>query len=201
MQILDIRFPNLAISWKILITGFILILSAGYLNGALNAALSVGLTPASIAEHYGERSISATEKTILEEKGFIEEEINLDAEEGNNHDNGHKEGMHEPESGVKPITLQEMAQMAHVHLLGFSFMMISIGALACFTVLAELIKAILVGILSLAFLLDIAGLYLIRFISTDFSWLPVVSGIIIGLCIAFISIRVLYELWIMPTTA
>ena len=44
MQILDIRFPNLAISWKILITGFILILSAGYLNGALNAALSVGLT-------------------------------------------------------------------------------------------------------------------------------------------------------------
>src|SRR3990170_327537 len=181
MQILDIRFPNLAISWKILITGFILILSAGYLNGALNAA--------SIAEHYGERSISATEKTILEEKGFIEEEINLDAEEGNDHDNDHKEGMHEPESGVKPITLQEMAQMAHIHLLGFSFMMLSIGVLACFTVLAELIKAILVGILSLAFLLDIAGLYLIRFISTDFSWLPVVSGIIIGLCIAFISIR------------
>ena len=168
MQILDIRFPNLAISWKILITGFILILSAGYLNGALNAALSVGLTPASVAEHYGERSISATEKTILEEKGFIEEEINLDAEEGNDHDNVHKEGMHEPESGVKPITLQEMAQMAHIHLLGFSFLMISIGALACFTVLAELIKAILVGILSLAFLLDIAGLYLIRFISTDF---------------------------------
>ncbi len=201
MQILDIRFPNLAISWKILITGFILILSAGYLNGALNAALSVGLTPASIAEHYGDQSISSTEKTILKEKGFIEEEINLDAEEGNDHDNDHKEGMHEPESGVKPITLQEMAQMVHIHLLGFSFIMISIGALACFTVLAELIKAILVGIVSLAFLLDIAGLYLIRFISTDFSWLPVVSGIIIGLCIAFISIRVLYELWIMPTTA
>lgn len=197
----NIRFSNLSISWKILITGFILILSAGYLNGALNAALSVGLTPASVAEHYGDQSISATEKTILKEKGFIEEEINLDAEEGNDHDNGHKEGMHEPESGVKPITLQEMAQMAHVHLLGFSFIMISIGALACFTALAEMIKAILVGILSFAFLLDIGGLYIVRFISTDFSWLPVVSGIIIGLCIAIISIRVLYELWIMPTTA
>lgn len=197
----NIRFSNLAISWKVLITGFILILSAGYLNGALNAALSVGLTPASVAEHYGDQSISATEKTILKEKGFIEEEINLDAEEGNDHDNGHKEGMHEPESGVKPITLQEMAQMAHVHLLGFSFIMISIGALACFTALAEMIKAILVGILSFAFLLDIGGLYIVRFISTDFSWLPVVSGIIIGLCIAIISIRVLYELWIMPTTA
>ncbi len=192
----NIRFSNLSISWKILITGFILILSAGYLNGALNAALSVGLTPSLVAEHYGRQMLSESEKTILQEKGFVEEEVNLDEKEDADNDHKHDEKMPDQEGSVKPISLQQMAQMAHIHLLGFSFILLSIGILACFTALAEWLKVILVGMLSLAFLSDIAGLYLVRFVSTHFAWLSVISGITIGVCMAFISLRVLYELWL-----
>ena len=197
MAINQIKLAQLSASWKILITVFIITLSAGYLNGALNAALSVGLTPASVSDHYGGQVLSESEKTILEEKGFVEEEINLDEREDNDTDNDHKHNdvMPEHEGGVKPISLQQMAQMAHVHLLGFSLLLLSMGALACFTAFAEWLKVLLVGMLGLAFLFDIGGLYLVRFVSAEFALLPMITGIIIGVCIAFISLRVLYELW------
>src|SRR4030066_1511631 len=116
----QIRLSQLPPSWKILITVFIITLSAGYLNGALNAALSVGLTPASISDHYGGQMLSESEKTIIEEKGFVEEEINLNEEETADNDHKHNDVMSEHEGGVKPVSLQQMAQVAHVHLLGFS---------------------------------------------------------------------------------
>ena len=192
----QIKLSQLSPSWKILITVFVITLSAGYLNGALNAALSVGLTPESVADHYGGEMLSESEKTILEEKGFVEEEITLDEEEDADNDHKHNDVMPEHEGGVKPVSLQQMAQLAHVHLLGFSLLLVSMGTLACLTVLAEWLKVLLVGMLGLSFLFDIAGLYLVRFVSADFALLPVMTGIIIGVCIAFISLRVLYELWI-----
>lgn len=196
MVILQIRLSQLPPSWKILITVFIIILSAGYLNGALNAALSVGLTPASVSDHYGGEMLSESEKTILEEKGFVEEEIKLDEGEDDVRDHKYDGILPGHEDSVKAISLQQMAQMAHVHLLGFSLLLLSMGALACLTALSEWLKVLLVGMLGSSFLFDIAGLYLVRFVSASFSWLPVVTGIIIGACIAFISLRVLYELWI-----
>src|SRR3990172_10377619 len=132
----------------------------------------------------------------MEEKGFVEEEITLDEEEDADNDHKHNDVMPEHEGGVKPVSLQQMAQLAHVHLLGFSLLLVSMGILACLTALAEWLKVLLVGMLGLAFLFDIAGLYLVRFVSADFALLPVMTGIIIGVCIAFISLRVLYELWI-----
>ena len=195
MAINQIKLAQLSASWKILITVFIITLSAGYLNGALNAALSVGLTPASVSDHYGGQVLSESEKTILEEKGFVEEEINLDEQEDTDNDHKHNDVMPEHEGGVKPISLQQMAQMAHVHLLGFSLLLLSMGALACFTAFAEWLKVLLVGMLGLAFLFDIGGLYLVRFVSAEFALLPMITGIIIGVCIASISLRVLYELW------
>src|SRR4030066_2353780 len=194
----QIRLSQLPPSWKILITVFIITVSAGYLNGVLNAALSVGLTPASISDHYGGQMLSESEKTILEEKGFVEEEINLDEQEDTDNDHKHNDVIPEHEVGVKPVSLQQMAQVAHVHLLGFSLLLLSMGTLACFTTLAEWLKVLLVGMLGLAFLFDIAGLYLVRFVSANFAWLPMITGITIGVCIAFISLRVLYELWMAP---
>ncbi|MBI5755466.1 MAG: hypothetical protein HZA12_00930 [Nitrospirae bacterium] len=191
----NFRFSQLSSSWKVLISGFIIVINTGYLNGALNAALSVGFTPASIADHYGDQTLSEKEKAMVEEKGFVEEEVNLGEEGGANNKEEHKVEGHDTGNGGKSITLQEMAQMAHVHLLGFSLILISIGTLACLTLLSEWLKVILVGILSFSFLSDIAGLYLVRFATDKFAWLPVISGTTIGVIMAFISIRVLWELW------
>ena len=195
MSTTNFKFAHLSSSWKVLISGFIIVLNTGYLNGALNAALSVGFTTASIADHYGDQTLSEKEKAMVEEKGFVEEEVNLGEEEGVNNKEEHKVEGHETGNGGKAITLQEMVQMAHVHLLGFSLILISIGTLACLTLLSEWLKVALVAILSFSFLADIAGLYLVRFVTETLAWLPVVSGAMIGVCMAFISIRVLWELW------
>src|SRR4030066_645202 len=136
----QIRLSQLPPSWKILITVFIIILSAGYLNGALNAALSVGLTPASVSDHYGGEMLSESEKTILEEKGFVEEEIKLEGGEDDVKDHKHDGIMPGHEDSVKAISLQQMAQMAHVPLLGFLLLLLSVGILACFVALAEWLK-------------------------------------------------------------
>ncbi|MCC7203414.1 MAG: hypothetical protein IT393_12235 [Nitrospirae bacterium] len=190
----QIRLTQLSLSWKVLITGFIIIVSAGYLNGALNAALSTGITPSMVAEHYGGQVLSASETKELKEKGFVENEVNLDGDdEGNQKHHDETAGQ---TTSVKPISLQQMAQLAHIHLLGFSFILISVGALACFTALAEWIKALVVGILGFAFLFDIGGLYMVRFVSANLAWLPVITGVTIGVCLAFISLRVLYEMWL-----
>ncbi len=198
MDALSIKLSQLSLSWKVLITGYIIILNAGYLNGALNAALSVGVTPASISDHYSGQILSESEKAIMEEKGFVEEEVNLDGEGDAVNDHLHNGSVPEHEGGVKPVSLQQMAQMAHVHLLGFSLLLLSIGALLCLTSLTEWFKVLLTVTLGLAFLLDIGGLYLVRFVNAGFALLPVITGITIGLCIAFVSLRVLYELWMAP---
>lgn len=192
-MITQFKLTQLSLPWKILITVFLITLSAGYLNGALNASLSVGLTPASVSDHYGGQVLSDSEKAIMQEKGFVEEEVNLDSEEAEDHK--HDERMTEHEGSVKPISLQQMAQTAHVHLLGFSLILFSAGALVCLTTLAEWLKVLVVGLLGLAFLFDIGGLYLVRFVSVDFAILPVITGVTIGVCLAFISLRVLYEMW------
>ncbi len=196
MKTSGLQFSRLSLSWKVLISGFIIILNAGYLTGAINAALSVGLTPESIAEHYGDQTISEAEMAVIEEKGFVEEEVSFDEEEDVGPGEVDEENMHEMDAARESITPQEMTQMAHVHLLGFSLILFAIGTLACLSALPEWIKVTLVGVLFLGFFFDIAGLYLVRFISRNFAWLPVVTGITIGVCLAIISIRVFYELWV-----
>ena len=187
---------SLSHAWKLLLTGFVLVLCAGYLSGALNAALSVGITAADIAGHYGPEMIPEAELQMLEQDGFIEEEFSLDDPdptpmEADAHA-GHEMG------GATAINAQQMAQLAHVHLLGFAMILLSVGALACLSGFSETAKGVVVTALFLCLSVDIGGLYLVRFVDTGFAALNMVAGIGIGVCLAVISVRVLWELWLAP---
>lgn len=206
---------GLGLSWRLLITCFLLVLGAGYLSGALNAALAVGLTPAAIAGHYRDQTLTTAEAAVVAKQGFVEEEFSLDDDApadgaatggtagtgapmdhdmaGMDHDMDEAPG-HAMGQG-RSITAQQLAQLAHVHLLGFALILLSVGTLACLTALPEAVKAAVVVVLAVCLGGDIAGLWLVRFVSEGFAWVTAAAGVGIGLCVAGTTLRVLWELW------
>lgn len=191
-------FTDLSLPWKLLLTGFLVLLGAGYLAAATNARLAVGLTPASIAEHYGDKRVTTAERAAIESQGFVEEEFSLDeldegGDHGGPHDSAHMDDM--AATGDDTLPPQVLAQVSHVHWLGFSMLLLSIGSLTCLTRWSDGVKAVLVTVLFLSFLGDIAGVNLTRFVSDGFAWMTMVAGTLIGACLAVMSLRVLWELW------
>lgn len=208
-----IDFSSLPLYWKMLISGFVIILGTGYLAAALNAALAVGVSAEAIADHYGDKSLSRAEQAMMEQQGFVEEEFSLDDEEemadGMGHDMDHDmtgtamdHDMSEMagHGGAVDDSLppQILVQLAHIHLLGFSLMLLGIGSLFCLTRLGSGTKTALVTLLFLSFLGDIAGLNLTRFVAADFAWLTLIAGTLIGVCLAVMILRILWEVWIPP---
>lgn len=202
-------FSRMAVSWKLLITGFIIILASGYLAAVFNAALSVGMNPQAIADHYADKSLSSSEAAAIAEQGFVEEAFSFDDEvddmaemdmEGMDHSQMKMSGTgHGGASGDDTLPPQILAQVSHVHLLSFSLLLLAMGGLACLTQLTESLKAVLVSLLFFGLWGDIISLNLVRFVSGSFSYLTVAMGTTIGLCFAVISFRVLWELWLMKT--
>ncbi len=211
---------RLPLSWKMLFTGFVLILGIGYLSAVINATLSVGLSVEAIADHYGDKSLNKEEAAIMEKQGFVEEEFSLDDEEDDmnmdsmdmehdasamqhdmstmGHDMGamdHDMGGMDHMMGDDSLPPQIFAQVSHIHLLSFSLLLLAIGGLTCLTRLSEGVKTALVTTLFLAFLSDIAGLSLTRFVSDNFAWMTMIAGITVGVCLAFMILRILWELW------
>jgi hypothetical protein len=198
----EFSFSGLALSWRLLISAFVFTLGVGYLSAALNATLAVGLSVDAIADHYGDKTLSSAERQAMMEYGFVEEEFSLDDEnmdhtdvpDGAMMDYGAMDG----HAGTVDDSLppQVMAQLSHVHLLGFSLILISIGSLTCMTRLSELVKVTLVVTLFLAFVGDIAGLSLTRFVSDSFAWVTMITGTLIGVCLAIMSLCILWDVWI-----
>ncbi len=226
---LTIDLARLALHWKVLISGFVIILGTGYLAAALNAALAVGISAEAIADHYGDKSLSQEERVMMEQQGFVEEEFSLDDEEeeavgagagmdhgmdhqamgadmadhGADHDMGGMAMEGHDMGGPVDDSLppQILVQLAHIHLLGFSLLLLGMGGLFCLTRVSPGMKTLLVGTLALSFLADIAGLNLTRFVSPDFAWMTMIAGTLIGVCLAIMILRVLWELWLMrPAT-
>ncbi len=198
------NFARLSISWKLLFSGFIIILGSGYLAAVLNTALSVGMSPQAIADHYADKSLSGAEAAIIAEQGFVEEAFSFDDEpeemthmEGMDHsqmDMSGKEGA--GMSGDDTLPAQILAQVSHVHLLVFALLLLTMGGLVCLTQLSESVKAWVVTLLFIGLWGDIISLNLVRFVSPHFSYLTIAMGTTIGLCFAFIIFRVLWELWL-----
>ncbi len=200
------QFSRLAVHWKLMVTGFLIILGSGYLAAVFNTALSVGMTPQAIAGHYSDKTFTAIEKEMLEKQGFIEEEFSLDDEpeessdmsmadhdmSNMNHDMPSKGHTKQGDDTLPP---QILAQVSHVHLLAFSLLFITLASLLCLTQLSNQAKTITVVLLFTGLWGDIISLNLVRFVSANYSWLTAAMGTLVGLSFAFIIFLVLWELW------
>ncbi|MDD5434998.1 MAG: hypothetical protein PH343_06165 [Nitrospira sp.] len=205
---------TLPISGKVGVTLFLILLGYGYILAALNAKLAVGITAESIADHYADHSLTKQEAHDIEQKGFSEEEVVIDNhpahehEHEHEHEHGHGDGHeheqaqaqeHEPEQaheGNGTITPQQIVQLGHIHILGFSLLFISLGAILVFSGIGELWKVIILLTLFLCLAFDIGGLLLVRFVSPDLAVITFISGIGTGISIAVISLVAMYDMWI-----
>ncbi len=174
---------SLPFSGKIAVTLFLILLWYGYILAALNTRLSIGSTAASIAEHYGDHSLTKGEAQQIEEQGFSEEEVVID------HEHEHLK------EGNESITPQQIVQLGHIHVLGFSLLFISLGTILLLSNIGEGWKVMILSLLFLSFSLDIGGLFLVRFVSGSLAVISFISGIGTGGGIATISVLALYDMW------
>lgn len=190
------NLSQLSFSWRLLISAFVFILGVGYLSAALNATLAVGLSVDAIADHYGDKSLTSVEQKAMMKHGFVEEEFSLDDDEDSQDRSGMAAMDHAAMTVDDSLPPQIMAQLSHVHLLSFALILISMGGLTCMTRLSEVFKVLLVVTLFLSFVGDIAGLSLTRFVSDNFAWLTMVAGTLIGVCLALMSLCILWDVWL-----
>ena len=182
--VMKISLNSLPLSGRIAVTLFLILLWYGYILASLNTRLAVGTTIESIAEHYEDHSLTKGEAQEIEEKGFVEEEVVIEH---------HEEPL---KKGEQSITPQEIVQLGHIHIFGFSLLFISLAAILILSAMGERWKIILLSLLFLFLSLDIGGLFLVRFVSRTFAVIPFISGIGSGAGIATISLIALYDLWL-----
>lgn len=182
--VIKISLNSLPLSGKIAVTLFLILLWYGYILAALNTKFAVGISMESIGEHYGDNSLTKGEAQEIEEKGFVEEEVVIEH---------HEEPL---KKGEQSITPQEIVQLGHIHIFGFSLLFISLAAILILSAMGERWKIIILSLLFLFLSLDIGGLLLVRFVSQSFAVIPFISGIGSGAGIATISLIALYDLWL-----
>ena len=202
---MKLSLRSLPVSGKVAVTLFLILLGYGYILAALNTRLSVGITTESIADHYADHSLTKREAQDIEQKGFSEEEvvINNHHEHGNEHEHVHgNETGHEQapdhdhaKEGNGTITPQQIVQLGHIHMLGFSLLFISLGIILVLSGIGEWIKVIILLILFLCLAFDIGGLLLVRFVSPNLAILTFISGIGTGISIAVINLTAFYDMW------
>lgn len=189
---MKISLNSLPLSGKIAVSLFLILLWYGYFLAALNARLAVGTSVSSIAEHYSDKSLTKDETKKLNEQGFTEEEVDING--GHDHQAAGNSG--EENETISP---QELVQLGHIHILGFSLLFISIGTVLFLSGIGEWIKTVILFLLFLSFSLDIGGLFLVRFVSDNLAFIPFVSAVGIGGFIAIISLIAFYDMWIRST--
>ncbi len=183
---MKISLDSLPFSGKIAVTLFLILLWYGYILAALNAKLAVGATIESIAEHYSDHSLTKGEAQQIEEQGFSEEEVVI------NHDHEHPH----LKEGNESITPQQIVQLGHIHILGFSLLFISLGAILLLSNMGEGWKVMILSLLFLSFSLDIGGLFLVRFVSGSLAVISFISGIGTGVGMAIVSLISLCDMWL-----
>jgi len=180
---------SLPLSGKIAVSLFLILLWYGYFLAALNARLAVGTSVGSIAEHYSDKSLTKDETRKLNEQGFTEEEVDING--GHDHQAAGNSG--EENETISP---QELVQLGHIHILGFSLLFITAGIILLLSSAGEWFKIIILLFLFMSFSFDIGGLFLVRFESSSLAVIPFASAIGIGVGIAIISLTAFYDMWI-----
>ena len=88
-------------------------------------------------------------------------------------------------------------KFSHIHLFGMSMIFIFIGAVTLFIDIRKTTRALLIGLPFIGIWIDIAAMWLKAFVSPGFFWLHAPAGSLFGGIFIFVSLRGLYEMWIL----
>ena len=98
-----------------------------------------------------------------------------------------------PEKYPKPTS--ELLNTTHTHILSMTFIFLIIGGLFYFnSLITGMLKTFLIIEPFISILLTFGGIWLMRFIHSSFSYLIIISGILMYLCFFIMIITIFYEL-------
>ena len=98
-----------------------------------------------------------------------------------------------PEKYPKPMS--ELLNTTHTHILSMTFIFLIIGGIFFFnSIITGLLKTILIIEPFISILTTFGGIWLIRFFHPSFSYLVLISGILMYLCFFIMAIIILCEL-------
>jgi hypothetical protein len=193
----NIKLSNMPLSVKLLFTAALLSLGTGYIFALSNVALKVGFSPEDATlKYYGNEASRAaleemTNDTVsADDAGVSEsEELSFDDMEAD---------QAESEPLVPVPTFEALVTEGHFHLFGYVSIFFICGLIIVFADIPRWLKGTLVLAPFLASVLDIWSMLLTRFISPNFAYLLIISGMIMALSFLLVFVISIYQLWFIP---
>ena len=193
----NIKLSNIPLSVKLLFTAALLSLGTGYIFALSNVALKVGFSPEDATlKYYGNEASRAaleemTNDTVsADDAGVSEsEELSFDDMEAD---------QAESEPLVPVPTFEALVTEGHFHLFGYVSIFFICGLIIVFADIPRWLKGTLVLAPFLASVLDIWSMLLTRFISPNFAYLLIISGMIMALSFLLVFVISIYQLWFIP---
>jgi hypothetical protein len=89
----------------------------------------------------------------------------------------------------------------HIHLFGMGMIFIFMGAISLFLDAGAKFRTWLIVLPFIGVLIDILAMWLKGFVSPVFFWLHLPGGGIFGLIFGYVSLRALWEMWVLPASS
>jgi hypothetical protein len=193
----NIKLSNMPLSVKLLFTAALLSLGTGYIFALSNVALKVGFSPEDATlKYYGNEASRAaleemTNDTVSADDAGVSksEELSFDDMEAD---------QAESEPLVPVPTFEALVTEGHFHLFGYVSIFFICGLIIVFADIPRWLKGTLVLAPFLASVLDIWSMLLTRFISPNFAYLLIISGMIMALSFLLVFVISIYQLWFIP---
>ena len=98
-----------------------------------------------------------------------------------------------PEKYPKPLT--ELLNTTHTHIISMTFIFLILGGIFFFnSIITGIFKTILIVEPFISIIFTFGGIWLIRFVHPNFSYLTIISGILMYICFFIMATAVFYEL-------
>jgi hypothetical protein len=163
---------------KLSVTFFLIMMAVAFLISCVNFYERTSFSPKNTVRHY-----------------------NGDEEESNDDSNYEYNEELMREGFYFPKTYREILEITHVHAFTMPLIIFVMSRILSMTLIRNWIKITIYSTAFVSIIMNLSGLWLVRFVSDVFSISIIISYFLLGICfIALISIPI-YEMWFKPKEA
>jgi hypothetical protein len=96
---------------------------------------------------------------------------------------------------IYPMEFGDLISTSHTHLIGMTMMFMMLCTILMFTAVKETTKRRIVWFVFAAIFLDIAAIWLTRYVAPQFALLVILAGTLMGLCFLLLIVFPLRDMW------
>ena len=196
-SLLKLRLATMPMPAKLLLTAVLMTLGTGYLFALSNVAMKIGFLPEEVALHYyGNEASRQMMETIEEDMATsVDSEGGVIEEDAFSFDDFDQEAGLTDEPIIPIPTLETLVTEGHFHLFGYTSIFFLCGLVILFAEVSPWLKNTLIVAPFAASVLDIWSMLLTRFVGSGFSWMLMISGIVMALSFLCVFTIGIYQLW------